>query len=57
MNVKTVRVPAGTILFVSIMGANRLESVWGEDAKEWKPERWLEAAPSAVKLPGVYQNM
>ncbi|KAF5313131.1 hypothetical protein D9619_003761 [Psilocybe cf. subviscida] len=57
MGVKTVRVPAGTILFMSIMGANRLESVWGTDAKEWNPERWLEAMPSAVKLPGVFQNM
>lgn len=56
-DVKTVRAPAGTTLFVSIMGANRLESVWGKDSKEWKPERWLETPPSAVKLPGVYQNM
>lgn len=29
----SVTVPAGTTLFVGIAGANRLESVWGVDAK------------------------
>jgi cytochrome P450 len=56
-----VTVPAGTILFASIAGANRLQSVWGSDAKEWKPERWLNgdknAAPGIEKLPGIYSGM
>ncbi|TFK23745.1 cytochrome P450 [Coprinopsis marcescibilis] len=62
-------VPKGTSLFVSIASANRHESVWGPDAKEWKPQRWLEQAPDGwasgkqawiskdVKLPGVYSGM
>ncbi|KAG6890526.1 hypothetical protein C0995_007728 [Termitomyces sp. Mi166 len=57
----TVTIPVGTTLFVGIAGSNRLESVWGPDAKEWKPERWLsEAAPasnSRVRLPGIYSGM
>lgn len=57
----TVTVPVGTTIFVSIAGSNRLESVWGADAKEWKPERWLtEAAPtsnSRLRLPGIYSGM
>ncbi|KAF9445892.1 cytochrome P450 [Macrolepiota fuliginosa MF-IS2] len=55
-----VLIPSGTTLFVSIVGSNRLESVWGEDAKQWKPERWLSnEGPERGKerLPGVYSGM
>ncbi|KAF8959860.1 cytochrome P450 [Flammula alnicola] len=57
----SVKVPVGTTVFVSISGSNRLESVWGPDAKEWKPERWLIATPefkiSTLRLPGIYSGM
>ncbi|KAG6916982.1 hypothetical protein DXG01_004411, partial [Tephrocybe rancida] len=57
----TVTIPVGTTLFVGIAGSNRLESVWGPDAKEWKPTRWMtDAAPASsaqVRLPGVYSGM
>ncbi|TFK38830.1 cytochrome P450 [Crucibulum laeve] len=61
-HVSTITVPAGTTLFVSIAGANRLESIWGPDAKEWKPERWLseKSARQGVtntRLPGIYSGM
>ncbi|KAF9482949.1 cytochrome P450 [Pholiota conissans] len=57
----SVRVPSGTIVFVDIAGSNSLTSVWGEDAGEWKPERWLEGNSgvknSGLRLPGVYSGM
>ncbi|KAK0199521.1 cytochrome P450 [Desarmillaria ectypa] len=54
----SVTVPAGTTLFVGIAGANRLESIWGPDAKSWKPERWIgEQAPGGRVLPGIYAGM
>ncbi|KAK1219541.1 hypothetical protein PQX77_017729 [Marasmius sp. AFHP31] len=57
-SVASVTVPAGTTLFVGIAGANRLESVWGPDAKEWKPERWLSnettKTTDSTRLPGIY---
>ncbi|KAF8824708.1 hypothetical protein HHX47_DHR7000670 [Lentinula edodes] len=54
----SVIVPAGTTLFVGIAGANRLESVWGVDAKTWKPERWLsDRNPVTMHLPGIYSGM
>ena len=34
--------------------------IWGPDAAEWKPERWLEPLPQSVTdayLPGVFSNM
>ncbi|KAG6844695.1 hypothetical protein H0H93_016403, partial [Arthromyces matolae] len=61
LNTSSVTIPVGTTLFVGIAGANRLESVWGPDAKEWKPERWLKDSSidtnSRLRLPGVYSGM
>ncbi len=54
----SVTVPVGTTLFVGIAGANRLESIWGADAKSWMPERWIdEPAPGGRILPGIYAGM
>lgn len=55
----SVTIPVGTTLFVGIAGSNRLESVWGPDAKEWKPRRWLSDDPkiSSARLPGIYAGM
>ena len=41
--VTTIHVPAGTNIIMSILGANHEKRVWGEDASEWRPERWLNA--------------
>ncbi|KAI0060070.1 cytochrome P450 [Artomyces pyxidatus] len=52
-------VPRGTFVFVSIIGVNRDASIWGPDADEWKPERWLAPLPGSVNdahIPGVYSN-
>lgn len=55
-----VFVPKGTILHLDLVGLNTRKDVWGEDAGEWKPERWLQDLPSSVsdaKLPGVVPQM
>jgi len=55
-----VFVPKGTALTVSIVGVNRSEAIWGPDALEWKPERWLSELPTSIrdsKMPGVYSHM
>lgn len=36
-----VAVPENTIIIISILAANRNRTIWGDDANEWKPERWL----------------
>lgn len=55
-----VLVPKGTIVLLSIHGINRDPSLWGEDAAEWKPERWMSPLPEAVvnaRIPGVYSHL
>ncbi|KAH7920396.1 cytochrome P450 [Leucogyrophana mollusca] len=36
-----IPIPKGTQILISISTYNRLESVWGEDAAEWNPTRFL----------------
>ncbi|KAJ7358445.1 cytochrome P450 [Mycena albidolilacea] len=61
-NESAVTVPRGTTLFLGIAAANRLRTVWGPDATEWKPERWFERdlhhkVDSTLRLPGIYSGM
>lgn len=52
-------VPKGTVVMFGIISCNTSSSLWGSDALEWKPERWLVPLPKAVvdaRLPGVYPN-
>ncbi|KAF8190414.1 cytochrome P450 [Mycena galopus ATCC 62051] len=58
--VTEIPVPAETGIFISILSANRNPAVWGPDALEWKPERWLSPLPQSVldaKIPGIYANL
>ncbi|KAJ4473285.1 cytochrome P450 [Lentinula edodes] len=55
-----VAVPRGTTVFVSIFNANRNPDLWGKDANEWKPERWLSPLPEPLveaRIPGVYSHL
>ena len=57
---ESVVIPKGTNVLVGVRACNRNKSLWGEDADEWKPERWLNPLPQSVadaKLPGVYSSM
>ncbi|THH27655.1 hypothetical protein EUX98_g6535 [Antrodiella citrinella] len=41
VRMKVVPIPKGTNIGCSILGANYNKEIWGEDAFEFKPERWL----------------
>ena len=47
--------------FVSLDGVNRSQYVWGPDADEFKPERWLDGKlgkPSEdIRCGGPYENL
>ncbi|GAA5918088.1 hypothetical protein JCM6882_004987 [Rhodosporidiobolus microsporus] len=42
--------PAGTILSVPSYSIHRLKSYWGEDADEYRPERWLVSEEKAREM-------
>jgi cytochrome P450 len=52
-----IRLRKGDVVLIPIRAVHRLKSLWGEDADEFRPERW-EAVPEAVKsIPGVFSNL
>ena len=59
--ITSIPVPKGTEVVVGIYSCNRNRDIWGKDAAEWKPERWLgHGLPESVteaKIPGVYSNL
>ena len=55
-----IPLPKDTSVFIGVMSSNTNKALWGDDAYEWKPERWLTPLPDAVldaKIPGVYSNL
>ncbi|TEB18987.1 cytochrome P450 [Coprinellus micaceus] len=53
-------VPKDTLLFIALGNCNRDPLIWGPEATEWKPERWLSPQPESVtqaRIPGVYSNL
>lgn len=55
-DISELMVPKGTDLLIAYGAANTLRDVWGEDAYDWKPERWLSSLPKSVidaRMPGI----
>ncbi|KAJ7915756.1 cytochrome P450, partial [Mycena leptocephala] len=54
----TINVPKGTLCYIAIGASNHDKQVWGEDALEFRPERWVNGKADSVttKLCGVYGN-
>lgn len=46
---KGVRLPGGTHVGVCYWGLMRRPDVWGDDAAEFRPERWLESPPENLR--------
>jgi len=52
-----LRLRKGDVFLIPILAIHKLKSLWGEDAEEFKPERW-EAIPEEAKaIPGVFSNL
>ena len=53
-------IPKGTQFACNLGACNTNKAIWGEDALEWKPERWLQPLPRTVdeaRVPGIYSNL
>ncbi|KAG8894960.1 hypothetical protein FRB99_000831 [Tulasnella sp. 403] len=53
------RMPKGEPIFIPIMCMNRDKNIWGEDALEFRPERWLsgDTHPRSGEIPGVFAGV
>lgn len=55
----SIPVQAGQVLFISITAINKSTSVFGSDANEFRPERWLDGSVGSEegKSVGVYSHL
>ncbi|KAH8101909.1 cytochrome P450 [Cristinia sonorae] len=51
--INSVPIRKGDKVAIGIHGFNRSKAVWGDDALEWKPERWLKSENSAPYAKGA----
>ncbi|THH10021.1 hypothetical protein EW146_g8504 [Bondarzewia mesenterica] len=51
-----VRVSKGDLVSIPIMAINRSKTLWGEDAAQFKPERWKNPPDAVASIPGVWGN-
>ncbi|KAG1862542.1 cytochrome P450 [Suillus subalutaceus] len=50
--ISSIAVHEKALIVISILAANRNRTMWGDDANEWKPERWL-SSPGRQYGPGT----
>ncbi|KAI0628830.1 cytochrome P450 [Trametes polyzona] len=58
--IDSIPVTKGMRIFTDIQASNCSKELWGDDADEWKPERWLKPLPRALEeahIPGVYSHL
>ncbi|KAG6856728.1 hypothetical protein H0H87_001328 [Tephrocybe sp. NHM501043] len=53
----TIKVSEGQVLMIPILAINVDKAIWGEDAREFRPERWEKVPEAAGNIPGVWGNM
>ncbi|KAI0823858.1 cytochrome P450 [Trametes gibbosa] len=58
--IDAIPVKAGMRILTDFRACNTNKDLWGTDADEWKPERWLKPLPRALEdahIPGVYKHL
>ncbi|KAI9068652.1 cytochrome P450 [Trametes sanguinea] len=53
----SIRVSKGTPIFIPILSLNRYKKLWGDDADEFKPERWENLPEAVSNVPGVWGHI
>ncbi|KAF8581822.1 cytochrome P450 [Ramaria rubella] len=52
-----ILIKKGDIIFIPILPLNTYKGIWGEDAAEFRPERWQSLPAKASEIPGVASGM
>ena len=58
--ISEITVERGTPALLHYQASNVDKALWGDDAEEWKPERWLAPLPADLdnaRIPGVYAHL
>jgi hypothetical protein len=56
--ITSIPIPKGTTVYIAVGAANHNRRIWGDDALEFKPERWAngKAGARTEKVSGIYGN-
>ncbi|KAJ7183547.1 cytochrome P450 [Mycena filopes] len=54
---ESLPISRGQMIHVPILAVNTDKEIWGEDAYEFKPERWENIPERATAIPGVWGNL
>ncbi|KAI0357855.1 cytochrome P450 [Trametes cingulata] len=52
-----VKIAAGNQVVIPILTLNRSKALWGEDAHEFRPERWENPPEAISSIPGVWGHL
>ncbi|PPR01289.1 hypothetical protein CVT24_006364 [Panaeolus cyanescens] len=60
--IREILIHEGTAVYVGMGALNRSTALWGPDAAEFKPQRWMghqahESTVEQVKTPGIFSNI
>ncbi|KAJ7120172.1 cytochrome P450 [Mycena epipterygia] len=53
----TIPIRKGTIVRIPIAAVHRDKAIWGEDADEFRPERWEDVPEAAKNIPSIWSNL
>ncbi|KAI0367934.1 cytochrome P450 [Pilatotrama ljubarskyi] len=53
----SIKVPEGTAFLISITALHRSKELWGDDALEFRPERWENPPEAAADIPGAWGHL
>ncbi|KAJ7838268.1 cytochrome P450 [Mycena leptocephala] len=53
----TLIIPKGQIIHLPLLAVNTDKEIWGDDAAEFKPERWENVPRAASAIPSVWGNL
>ncbi|KAJ7725140.1 cytochrome P450 [Mycena maculata] len=50
-------IPKGQIIYIPILAIHTDKEIWGEDAAEFRPERWEHVPDAVSSIPGIWANL